>query len=164
MERVNWILGFLILLGIIFLGIFFDVLGIASAAAEERPFHAMASERMIGSRQAILVVRNADQFANFCNDVVGDISGILSGAAAISVLAQMVRRFPELGYWEAAANVLMTALVAAMTVGGKALGKTFAMQNANPIVLQVGRVLFFLEHRLHIRFFAKSQSRTGRGL
>src|SRR5699024_3051700 len=80
--------GLLIVFIIVLTGVFFDMLGIAATAADEVPFHAMASEKVSGSKQAILIVRNADRFASFCNDVIGDISGIISGTATAIVVIQ----------------------------------------------------------------------------
>lgn len=164
MANVSWGIGFLILLFIVFIGIFFDILGIASTAAEEQPFHAMGAAKVRGARQALKVVRNADQFSNFCNDVIGDISGIVSGAAAVAVVTQILVFFPSRTLTENLLNVLMTAFVAALTVGGKAVGKSFAIRHAEWIVFQIGKVLYFLEEHLHIRIFeAKRKNGTSQG-
>jgi CBS domain containing-hemolysin-like protein len=40
-------------------------------------------------------------------------------------------------------TLAMSALVAGLTVGGKAIGKTFAIQSSTEIVAFVGRVLHF---------------------
>lgn len=53
----------------------------------------MASEKVTGAREAIVIVRNADRFATFCNDVIGDISGIISGAASTLVVIQLAAVF-----------------------------------------------------------------------
>ena len=164
MAHVNWGIGFFILLFIIFIGIFFDILGIASTAADEQPFHAMGAAKVRGARQALKVVRNADQFSNFCNDVIGDISGIVSGAAAVAVVTQVLALFPSRTTMENLLHVLMTAFVAALTVGGKALGKSIAINRAERIVFQIGKVLYFLEEYLHIRIFeAKRKNGTSQG-
>src|SRR5690606_499240 len=66
------ILALIVLLFIIFVGIIFDMIGIAAAAAEEAPFLAKAAKKVPGAREALYIVRNADRFSNFCNDVIGD--------------------------------------------------------------------------------------------
>lgn len=73
-------LKFILLSVIILIGVLFDIIGVSSAAATESPFHAQAATRKFGAKQAVRIVRNADRVSSFCNDVVGDISGILSGA------------------------------------------------------------------------------------
>lgn len=128
---------------IILMGILFDVIGVAAAAGEETPFHAMASNRVRGARQAIWLVRNADHVSVFCNDVVGDIGGTLSGAVGASIVFQLARRgFPIA---EAILSTLMIAVVAALTVGGKAVAKNFAITRSRDILLTVGKLLYYLE-------------------
>src|SRR5699024_6110035 len=81
LSEFSWLIGFLIVLLIVLIGILFDMLGIASTAAKEAPLHAMAAEKVTGAKEAVNIYKNADKFASFCNDVIGDISGIISGSA-----------------------------------------------------------------------------------
>ncbi|MDQ0161401.1 hypothetical protein [Bacillus alveayuensis] len=149
---VGWALGMLIVLFIVLIGIFFDMLGIAATAANEVPFHAMASKRIPGARQAIHIIRNADRFSNFCNDVIGDISGIISGTASAIVILNLTLslNFKQGSIHEFAISVLLTSIVAALTVGGKAFGKTFAIRYSTDIIYQVGKLFNFLENRFNI--------------
>lgn len=154
LEGVDWAIGMIIVVLLVCNGIFFDILGLAAAAASEVPFHGMASERVKGSKQAIYVVRNADRFSNFCNDVIGDISSVISGAAGAAVVAKLVLSSGDGSEWlSAMVSVVFTAMVSALTVGGKAMGKSFAIHYSTGIVLFIGKVFYFLEHRLHIRLF-----------
>lgn len=89
LNDVAWFVGLMIVLLIVVIGIIFDMLGIASTAADEAPFHAMAAEKVKGAKEAVIIIRNADKFASFCNDVIGDISGIVSGAASTVVVLQI---------------------------------------------------------------------------
>lgn len=139
-------LSFVLLLFIILIGIIFDIVGVAAAAGSEAPFHAMASNRLAGAKQAIWLVRNADRVSTFCNDLIGDVAGTLSGAIGVAIVFQI-----QFGLSEAFTTTLMVALVAALTVGGKALGKTFAISKSTEILMVVGRVLFSLE-RVGLRF------------
>ncbi|UOQ47491.1 hypothetical protein MUN88_15680 [Gracilibacillus caseinilyticus] len=157
LSGVSSIIGLTIVLIIVFTGVFFDMLGIAATAADEVPFHAMAAERVSGSKQAILVVRNADRFASFCNDVIGDISGIISGTASAIVILQIANNF---GYSEGSTfqltiNVILTSLVAALTVGGKALGKFLAINSSTKIIFFVGKIIAFSEEKFKIKILSK---------
>ncbi|WP_100404748.1 hypothetical protein [Bacillus solitudinis] len=158
LSGVTWAVGMGIVFIIVFIGVFFDTIGVAATAANEKPFHAMASERLIGAKHAVLITRNADKFANFCNDVIGDISGIVSGTASAYVVLQLSI---ELGYGETsiqqfAISILFTSVVAALTVSGKSIGKTMAIHYATPIIYQVGRLLYLLEVNLKIKVFSKN--------
>lgn len=145
LDNVAVLVAFIILFCIILLGILFDILGIAVTTAAEAPFHAMASNRVRGSVQAILLIRNAEKVSNFCNDVVGDICGIVSGATGSFIVAEIVSNY--------SLNLLLitllsTGLISALTVGGKAIGKILAINQCNQIVYMISRILsFFLPCR-----------------
>lgn len=166
LDRVQWSVGISVVVAIILIGIIFDIMGLAAAAAKEQPYHAMAAERVTGAKYAIRIVRNAEKFSNFCNDVVGDISSVLSGAATASLVAQFVISKHISGVGAQAVTIVATAFVAAFTVGGKALGKAYAIRKANWIILQVGRFFAWLDTQFHIQLFNgkdKKKSRKGGG-
>lgn len=103
------------------------MVGVAVTAADEKPFHAMAAKKVPGAGKAIWLLRNADKVASFCNDVVGDICGIISGAASAVIAGQIIAEIAQTGRGNVV-QLAMSGLVAGMTVGGKAAGKSIAMQ------------------------------------
>ncbi|HEY8343655.1 MAG TPA: hypothetical protein VIL66_00480 [Bacillota bacterium] len=129
-----------VLLIVILVGIIFDLIGTAVTAAQEKPFHAMASDRVPGARKAIELVRNADRVASFCNDLIGDICGTVSGSISAALLIDLVTRY-NLYRMEEIISLITVGLVAALTVGGKAFGKSLAIHRANTIVWTVARLL-----------------------
>lgn len=133
--------SFVILICIIAIGIVFDIIGVAVTAADEKPFHSMASRKVPEATQALKLIRNAGRVSSFCNDVIGDICGVISGSAAAVIAARAV-----LGMESTKATIVtlgMSALVAAVTVGGKAVGKTFAMGGSVQVVRSTAKVLCF---------------------
>ena len=138
------VVAFLILMVIIMIGILFDIIGVAVASADEKPFHSMAARKVPGAQDAIKLLRNAERVSSICNDVVGDICGVISGSASATIAAQVINHF-EFG-WPQLITLTMSALVAGFTVGGKALGKTFAMNSCTKIISFVGRLLYYLHH------------------
>ena len=147
LERANYLVSSFVVLIILIISILFDIIGVAATAADETPFHAMASRKLYGARQAIRLIRNADKVSNLCNDVVGDICGVISGAASTYIIAGLVTTSgvnPE----TTLAGLSVTATVAAMTVGGKAIGKTIAIKNSNYIIYKVAVLLKFLFGKL----------------
>ncbi|MEB1806537.1 MAG: hypothetical protein LPK26_04380 [Bacillaceae bacterium] len=158
LSGVTWGIGMLIVFFIVLTGVFFDTIGVAATAADEAPFHAMAARKLAGAKHAVIITRNADRFANFCNDVIGDIAGIVSGTASVYVVIQLSL---QLGHGEGSfdqffISVLFTSVVAAITVGGKSIGKTIAIQYSTPIIYQVGRILYILEVKLKITLFVNN--------
>src|SRR5690625_4631769 len=161
LNNVSWLIGLIIVLLIVLIGIVFDMLGIASTAAKEAPLHAMAAEKVIGAREAVLIYRNADKFASFCNDVIGDISGIVSGSALTIVIIDITKLLQ--GTTESSPqlflSIFLTSLVAALTVGGKALGKYFAIHSSTQIILIAGKIIYFLQDKLKIKVLPKSNKK-----
>ena len=140
MEASTMAVAFVILLVIILIGILFDVIGMAVATADEKPFHSMASRKVPGAQESIRLLRNAERVSSICNDVVGDICGVISGSASATIAAQMLRNFEF--SWPQLAGLLLSALAAGLTVGGKAIGKVFAVRSCTQIVHFVGRVIW----------------------
>ena len=143
MENSTMAVAFGILLVIILVGIIFDIIGMAVATADEKPFHSMAARKVPGATEAIRLLRNAERVSSICNDVVGDICGVVSGSASATIAAQILRNFDFT--WPQIISLLMSALAAGLTVGGKAIGKSFAVNSCTSIVHGVGRVI----HALH---------------
>jgi hypothetical protein len=143
LNGVSWAIGMGIVFLIVLTGVLFDIVGVASTAAKEVPFHAMASEKVPGARHAIIITRNADRVANFCNDVIGDISGIVSGTASAAVVVELTLSMGNSSgsNSEYLISIVFTSVVAALTVGGKALGKSYAINHSTFIIFQVGRLL-----------------------
>ena len=144
LEGAGYFMAVALLLAFILVGIMFDMLGVAVTYAREAPFHSMASRRVRGAAEAIRLVRRSERVASICNDVVGDISGIVSGATAAVIAANFTR---DLGASGVVTQLLVTALVAALTIGGKALGKIAASNKNTEIVLLAGRFLSFFPHK-----------------
>ena len=139
MANSSVAVAFIILLAIIFLGIVFDIVGMAVATADEKPFHSMASRKVPGAQEAIRLLRNAERVSSICNDVVGDICGVVSGSASATIAALILSN-AEFG-WPRGVSLVMSALVAGLTVGGKAIGKSIAVNSCTKIVHLVGRVI-----------------------
>ena len=139
MEESSIGIAFLILLLIIFIGIIFDIIGMAVATADEKPFHSMASRKVPGAQEAIRLLRNAERVSSICNDVVGDICGVISGSASATIAVQVISDFDFT--WPQIISLLMSSLAAGLTVGGKAIGKTFAVNSCVEIVHTVGKMI-----------------------
>lgn len=142
-STLGFWLSLLVLLLVILTGIIFDLIGTAVTAATEAPFHAMAADKIEGAKQAIYLVRAADRVANICNDVVGDIAGTLSGALVAEIVFNFAK-FLQL-FDEDLLSSVGVALIAGLTVGGKALGKSYAIKNANQIIFTVGKLMALLK-------------------
>ena len=144
MSRSGILVSFIILLVIVLIGIIFDIVGVAVTSADEAPFHSMAARKVPGAQEAIKLLRKAERVSSICNDVVGDICGVVSGAAAATIAARLLTKFDF--SWPMIVGLLMSALVSGLTVGGKAIGKSFAVNSSTTIVHLVGRLLYAMHN------------------
>ena len=142
MENSSVFVAFLILLAIILIGIIFDIIGMAVASADEKPFHSMAARKVPGAQESIALLRNAERVSSICNDVVGDICGVVSGSASATIAVQIISNFDF--SWPQIVSLAMSALAAGLTVGGKAIGKSFAVNSSTAIVHSVGKCIHWL--------------------
>ncbi len=134
----------LVLIFIIGVGILFDMIGVAVATAEETPFHALASKKVKSAETAVWLIRNAEKVSSFCNDVIGDIAGVISGTTSAVIVAHL---FTEGSDAEFYMGIVATAVIASLTVGGKAIGKGTAMRHSNQIVYLASKVIFIFQKR-----------------
>ncbi|MGM9626055.1 MAG: hypothetical protein ACI3XM_10170 [Eubacteriales bacterium] len=142
-ELINMmpiVMQFAVLLCIIFIGIIFDMIGLSVATADEKQFHSMAARKIKEGKIAVALIRNAEKMSSVCNDVVGDICGIVSGSTAASI-ALRVFTDPEISFF---GNLMVTALVSGMTIGGKAIGKYFGMNYSEDIIYIIAKIIRFI--------------------
>ena len=141
LEGTGYVVAALVLAVFIGLGIVFDMIGVAVTAADPKPFHSMAAHKEKGAREAIRLLQNANQVSSVCNDVVGDICG--SGSTAAVIVTHLQR---DLSTTSVLISIGATALISGITIGGKALGKTVAINQCTSVVYRVARIM----HALHL--------------
>ena len=141
LEDAGYLVATLILLLFILLGILFDIIGVAVTAANPKPFNSMAAHRVKGAKEALYLIRNAEKVASFCNDVVGDICGIVSGSTATVIVVLLQNSF---GWRSIVVSTVVTALISGLTIGGKAIGKKVAMKKSKDVIYLAARLLSVL--------------------
>lgn len=144
LSKSSILVAFIILIVIIFIGILFDILGVAVTVADEKPFHSMAAGKIRGAKSALMLLKNASRVSNLFNDVVGDTCGIISGSASAFIVTQIA----SAGFADAAiCSVILSGFVASMTIGGKAVGKEIAISRSKEIINGVSKfIAIFAEH------------------
>ncbi len=139
LSDTNMIIAIIVILVLMVLSIVFDIIGVAFACCPLEPILAMASRKVKGSKEAISLVRNGDVVSSVCSDIIGDICGILSGAAGTAVAAKFI--MGQTGSVAILIASVVSAIIAAFTVFGKAMCKKLAIDRSVSIVSFVGRVL-----------------------
>ena len=135
LEGAGLALSFLILICIVLTGILFDIIGVTNCALYRSRIHVPEAE------DALRLIRNAGKVSSFCNDVIGDICGVISGSAAAVIAARVLILSKSKS--EIFITLLLSAVVSGVTVGGKACGKSLAMNSSTAVVRTAARVLCF---------------------
>ena len=122
----------------IFLGIIFDIIGVAVTVADIKMFNSMATKRVKGSKLAVRFIKNSNKVSSFLNDVIGDICGIISGSTGLSIALLISNK---MNFNPLVCTLLITALISTLTIGGKAIGKSIAINKSNAILYRFVKVI-----------------------
>ncbi len=139
-SNANQIVVVVVLLAFLILsGILFDAIGVAVTSCDTTPIISMASRKVYGAKTALWLTKNSDTVSSVCNDIVGDIFSIISGACSAALVVKITMRLEQT--WQIVLSIAVSAIVSAMTIGGKAFMKKIAIDNSKDFVMFVARVL-----------------------
>ena len=142
-PELSLVFGILITLLFIIIGILFDIVGVSVTTAEESVFHSMNSRKVKGANVAVKFKKNAENVSSFCCDVIGDICGVISGAAGTAITAILVTKFNTNLL---ITGLLVTATISSLTIGGKAIGKSFAINKSEIILYEFAKIISNFYH------------------
>lgn len=137
-DKFNTIILVVITILVIAIGIIFDMIGVAVLTSNEANLHAKASKKLKGAKEAISLLKNATKVSSVCNDVIGDICGIVSGSLGAVLTLEIANYF---NFSATITTIMVTAVISALTVGCKAIFKEVATKNSDSIVFAVGKIL-----------------------
>lgn len=140
LKQSNVFIAFTLLSILIIINIFFDIISVAVTSCSVEPFLSMAAKKIKGAKFAVKLIKNAEKVNNICSDVIGDICGIVTGALGATIVLKIFSA-GGLGGDTAIISVLFSSAIAALTVGGKAVGKRIAIGSNQQIVYFVSRTL-----------------------
>ena len=120
------------------IGILFDIIGTAVLTANESSFHAKSSKKIKGSKEAVKLIKNSSTIASICNDVIGDICGIVSGSVGAMLAINISTKF---NISAIIVTLLTSSIISSLTVGGKAIGKKYAIKKSGAIIFIVAKLL-----------------------
>jgi hypothetical protein len=138
LKNVTLIVSILVTFLFVLLGIIFDIIGVAVTSGDEVAFHSMSARRVRGGKAGVMLVRNASKVSSICCDVVGDICGIISGSAGVTIVVLIIKLT---NINELLISLIVTALISALTIGGKAMGKSMAINKSTEVITIVAKIL-----------------------
>ena len=143
LTKSNIIVSFFIIIILLVLGTVFDMVGVASTSANESYFLSQDNKNGRGVKESLTLIKNASKVSNFCCDIIGDICGILGGAAGATIVIKIVS-IQGVDFARILISSLISGSIAAITVFLKSLGKDYAVQFSNKIVFATGKLLSLL--------------------
>ncbi|MBO5138313.1 MAG: hypothetical protein J6B89_01565 [Bacilli bacterium] len=138
LANVPLLIAILITIIFIMLGILFDIIGVAVTTSDEKVFHSMNSRKVKGANIAVKFKKNSDKVSSFCCDVVGDVCGVISGSAGVTITV-LINKSIDISIIPV--GLIVTALIASFTIGGKAIGKSFAINKSNIILYKFAKFI-----------------------
>lgn len=139
-SNANSIIATIIILAFIGIGIIFDMVGVSITVADIKTFNSMATKRVRGAKLAVKLIQNNEKASSFCNDVIGDICGIVSGSAGVALSTILASK---LNINIFIPTLLITAIIAALTIGGKAIGKATAINKSTVILFKFSKFISY---------------------
>ena len=137
-PNIPIIIGIVLTLLFIFLGVIFDIIGVAVTSSDEKVFHSMNAKKVKGANIAVLFKKNAEKVSSFTCDVIGDICGIVSGACGTNISLAIAHSY---NYSLLITSMVVGAIIASLTIGGKAIGKGIAINKSNIILYNSARIV-----------------------
>ena len=122
--------------------IFFDGVGIAVTSCDLAPLTSMASRKEYGAKTAIKLVKNSSKVSSICSDLIGDTFGIVSGSCAAVLAIRLIEIYSvenePIKMW---ISVVITAVVTALTIGGKSFLKHVAIEKSKEFTLFIAKTI-----------------------
>lgn len=137
-PNINIIAGTVVTLLFIGLGILFDIIGVAVTSADEKVFNSMSARKIKGASLAVRMKKSAPKVSSLCCDIVGDTCGIISGTATATIAINL-SKITNINIL--LVTLLSSAIAASLTIGGKAIGKSFAMNKSNIILYEFAKII-----------------------
>lgn len=139
-PNANIFISIILVLLFIGIGIIFDIIGVSITVADVKTFNSMSAKNIRGAKLAVRLIKNAEKVSSFCNDVIGDICGIISGSTSASIALIISNKF---NINLLIVSLIITAVVASLTIGGKAVGKSIAINKSDTIIFKFSSIISF---------------------
>lgn len=140
LDGANIIISIVVILVFLVIAIITDMIGVAITSCDEKNLRAMAARKIRGAKEAIILQKNGDKVSSIFADILGDVCGILSGAAGASVASALITQNMS-SFTGVVIASLVSAIIAALIIFGKALMKKYSMNHSEKIILIMGKIM-----------------------
>ncbi|MBQ8749112.1 MAG: hypothetical protein IJZ29_01395 [Clostridia bacterium] len=136
-------ISILIIISFLIVNVAFDMVGVAITAGNISYFEELANRKMVGAKESLLLLRNADKVSVLCCDIIGDICGILSGACGASIVFKIIGESANKPV-AMIISAVISGIIAGLTIFCKSIEKGYAVNKSEKIILIVGKFLKYL--------------------
>lgn len=140
LNGANIAVAIVVIIIFLIIAILTDMIGVAITACDVKNYRAMASRKVRGAKEAILLQKKADRVSSIVADILGDICSILSGAAGAAVATALITETMT-DFTGVVVSSLVSAVIAALLISGKAFMKRYSLEHADKIILILGKFL-----------------------
>lgn len=140
LNGANIAIAIVVIIVFLFIAILTDMIGVAVTACDVKNYRAMAAKKVRGAKEAIILQKNADRVSSIVADILGDICSILSGAAGAAVATALITQSMT-DFAGIVVSSLVSAVIAALLISGKAFMKRYSLEHADKIILLLGKFL-----------------------
>lgn len=132
----------MIIIFLLVVSVLTDAIAVAVAASDVEEFAALASVSPNNKtiKLAHKLVKNKDRVNNICADVIGDVCSILNGACGATIALEVMRLF-QTDKLSLLVSITFSSILAALTVGGKAMVKSIAIGRSREFVLYSAKII-----------------------
>ena len=135
-----------LLMFLIVLSIIFDGIAVAVTSADKASFTKFVKgDTNKFYKIGCFLIDNQEIVANICADVIGDIFSIISGSCSVSIVLELLKFYPSIS--EQLLTIILSSIVAGVTVGGKAFMKSIAIKNSNSYILFTSKIIAIFTRR-----------------
>jgi hypothetical protein len=136
-SKSDIFISIILLCILVLISILSDAIGVSATSCDLAPLLSMAARKVKGAKVAVLLVQNAEKVSNICADVIGDMCGIISGSCSAAIVLKFALDNPNMYIY----NIIISSVVVACTVGGKAFFKSIAMKNSREIIMFASKAI-----------------------
>lgn len=132
----------------VFISVIFDMIGIAATSANKDYFLKLVKKGEFGADVGLILCQKSDRVCSFCADVVGDICSTLCGAAGACITVSLTTSATNQNL-QLIISILVSAIIAGLTIFFKAIMKQNALNKSNEIMLWLGKIIekFFKKNK-----------------
>ena len=137
----------LIIIAFLVVNVVSDMVGVAITAGDLKTFENLHSQNVVGAKESVVLLKNADKVSVLCCDIIGDICGILSGACGASIVLKIIGESSNKPV-AIIVSAVISGLIAGVTIFCKSIEKGYAVKKSEKIILKVGKLFRLLNFSL----------------